>query len=233
MDNFGQSTFSFTPDALTLVGQARLAYIRKVYTYFSFAIFAGVAGAIIAMNTGLVFFSVQHPFIGMIAFIAMAFFASSSASNPTRAVPTLLGFTFLSGVIISPSLYAIAHGYIRGSGVATIYDALFLTSLVFGALTAYVFITKKDFSYMGASLTIGLFMVIGISVVNIFIQSSTVDLALSSIIVILFSGFILYDTSRILKNAHEIPPTLAALNLYLDFLNLFMAILRLLSRSRD
>ena len=76
-------------------------------------------------------------------------------------------------------------------------------------------------------------MVIGISIVKIFIQSTTMDLALSAIIVILFSGFILYDTSRILKNAHEIPPTLGALNLYLDFLNLFMAILRLLSRSRD
>ena len=148
-------------------------------------------------------------------------------------VPTLLGFTFVSGVIISPTLFAIAHGYVHGTDSGVIYDALFLTSLVFGSLTAYVFVTKKDFSYMGASLTIGLFMVIGISLVNIFVQSTTMDLALSAIIVILFSGFILYDTSRILKNAHEIPPTLAALNLYLDFLNLFMAILRLLSRSRD
>jgi FtsH-binding integral membrane protein len=86
---------------------------------------------------------------------------------------------------------------------------------------------------MGASLMIGLFMVIGVSLVNLFVQSTTMDLALSAIIVILFSGFILYDTSRILKNAHEIPPTLAALNLYLDFLNLFMAILRLLSRNRE
>jgi modulator of FtsH protease len=233
MDTFGRSTYSFTPDAISLAGTARLAYIRKVYTYFSMAIAVGIGGALIAMNTSLVYFSVQHPFIGLIVFLGMAIFASSSAGNPTRALPTLLGFTFVSGVIISPTLFAIAHGYIRGTGPGVIYDALFLTSLVFGALTAYVFITKKDFSYMGASLMIGLFMVIGISVVNLFVQSSTIDLALSSIIVILFSGFILYDTSRILRNAHEIPPTLAALNLYLDFLNLFMAILRLLSRSRD
>ncbi|MDP4221634.1 MAG: Bax inhibitor-1/YccA family protein [Bacteroidota bacterium] len=233
MDRYPGSAYSFTPEAVSLAGEARLAYIRKVYTFFGLGIAGGVVGSLIAMNTSLVFFAIQHPFIGLIAFLGMAIFASASAGNPSRAVPTLIGFTFVSGVIISPTLYAIAHGFIRGTGVAVIYDALFLTSLVFGALTAYVFITKKDFSYMGASLMIGLFMVIGVSLVNLFVQSTTMDLALSAIIVILFSGFILYDTSRILKNAHEIPPTLAALNLYLDFLNLFMAILRLLSRNRD
>lgn len=233
MDTFGRPSYSFTPEAMSLAGEARLAYIRKVYSYFAMAVGAGVGGALIAMNTSLVYFAVAHPFIGFILFIGMAIFASASAGNPSRALPTLFGFTFVSGIIISPTLFAIAHGYVRGADVGVIYDALFLTSLVFGGLTAYVFVTKKDFSYMRASLTIGLFMVIGIMLVNVFVQSTTIDLALSAIIVILFSGFILYDTSRIIRNAHEIPPTLAALNLYLDFLNLFMAILRLLSRSRD
>ncbi len=233
MDTFGQSAYNFTPEAMTLVGEARLAYIRKVYSYFALGIAAAIGGSLLAMNTGLVFFAVAHPFIGLIAFFGMVIFASSSASNPARAVPTLLGFTFVSGVFISPTLYAIAHGYIPGADTGVIYDALFLTSLIFGALTAYVFITKKDFSYMGASLTIGLFMLIGVSIINIFVGSTTMDLALAAITVIIFSGFILYDTSRILRNAHEIPPTLGALSLYLDFLNIFMALLRILSRSRD
>jgi FtsH-binding integral membrane protein len=86
---------------------------------------------------------------------------------------------------------------------------------------------------MGASLTIGLFMVIGLMFVNFFVQSTTLDLGLSIIGVIIFSGFILVDTSRILRRAHEIPPTLAALNLYLDFLNLFLMLLRLLSGGRN
>ncbi|MEP7235107.1 MAG: Bax inhibitor-1/YccA family protein, partial [Ignavibacteriota bacterium] len=204
MDTYGSQSYSFTPEAMTLVGEARLAYIRKVYGYFALGIAAAIGGSLLSMNTGLVYFSLQHPFIGLIAFLGMAIFASSSASSPTRAVPTLLGFTFVSGVIISPTLFAIAHGYVAGVGTGIIYNALFLTSLVFGSLTAYVFLTKKDFSYMGASLTIGLFMLIGVSLVNMFVQSSTMDLALSAITVILFSGFILYDTSRILKRAHEI-----------------------------
>ena len=76
-------------------------------------------------------------------------------------------------------------------------------------------------------------MVIGASLVNLFVQSSSLDLALSIIVVLLFSGFVLFDTSRILKRAHEMPPTLGALSLYLDFLNLFMALLNILGGRRD
>jgi len=103
--------------------------------------------------------------------------------------------------------------------------------MIFGGLTAYVWLTKKDFSYLGASLTIGLFLIIGISIINLFIGSSVMSMTLSIVSVLLFSGFILYDTSVILRNAMAIPPTLAALNLYLDFLNLFLSLLRILGGS--
>jgi FtsH-binding integral membrane protein len=85
---------------------------------------------------------------------------------------------------------------------------------------------------MGATLTIGIFMVFGALIVNMFVHSSSLDLALSIIIVILFSGFVLFDTSRILKRAHEIPPTLGALSLYLDFMNIFLALIRILGGGR-
>jgi modulator of FtsH protease len=234
MDTFNAnaSQYSFTPQAIERAGEARLTYIRKVYAYFGLGIVGGIAGALISMNTSLVFFVGNSPIIGFLVLIGMSIFAAKSSTHPTRAVPTLVAFTFVSGVIFSPTFYAISHHYIPGTGVETIYDALFMTSLVFGALTAYVFITKKDFSYMGASLMIGLFLVIGVSVVNLFIQSSNMSIAVAAVTVVLFSGFILFDTSRILKNANTIPPTLGALNLYLDFLNLFMALLQLLTGGR-
>src|SRR5205085_437996 len=153
---------------------------------------------------------------------------SRSATNPSRAVPTLSIATFVSGMFIAPLLYAIAHGYMRGTSTGTIYDALVLSGSIFAGLTLYTFVSKKDFSYLGASLSIGLFMLIGVMFVNFFVQSTTLDLGISIIGVIVFSGFILVDTSRILRRAHEIPPTLAALNLYLDFLNLFLMLLRVL-----
>jgi len=69
-------------------------------------------------------------------------------------------------------------------------------------------------------------------VINFFVQSTTLDLGLSIVGVIIFSGFILVDTSRILRRAHEVPPTLAALSLYLDFLNLFLMLLTVMSGGR-
>jgi modulator of FtsH protease len=236
MDNYANSVYSFTPEALQLVGAARLAYVRKVYSYFSIAVASAIAGTLIAMESGLAFSFAHSPIIGMLVFFCSIWFASKSANNPSRAVPTLSIATFISGMFVAPMLYAIAHGYIRGTSTATIYDALILSGSIFAGLTLYTFVSRKDFSYMGASLSIGLFMLIGISVVNIFVQSTTLDLGLSIIGVVIFSGFILVDTSRILRRAHEIPPTLAALSLYLDFLNLFIMMLRILGaggRSRD
>lgn len=232
MNSINNQSFEFSGDALQSVGQARLAYIRKVYSYFGLGLLLAAAGTLISMNTGIVFMVAAHPIIALLVMIGAVIFASASAKNQTRALPALLLFTFISGLTISPTLYAIANGYI-GTGVGLIYNALFLTILIFGGLTAYVFVSKKDFSFMGASLSIGLFMVIGASLVNLFVQSSSLDLALSIIVVLLFSGFVLFDTSRILKRAHEMPPTLGALSLYLDFLNLFMALLNILGGRRD
>lgn len=232
MESINNSTFQFSSDALQTAGVARLAYIRKVYSYFFAGIVVAVVGALLTMNSELVFTIAQHPWISLIVMIGAVMLASASAKNPARALPTLLLFTFISGAVISPTLYVIANGYIEGTGPGLIYNALALTTLIFAALTTYAFVSKKDFSFMGASLTIGLFMVIGVSLLNLFFQSSSLDLALSFVIVLLFSGFILYDTSKILKNAHAIPPTLGALNLYLDFLNLFMRLLRIMGRER-
>lgn len=228
MENFANPVYSFTPEALQLAGEARLAYVRKVYAYFSIAVASAIGGTLIAMESGLAFSFVHSPIIGMLVFFGSIWFASTSANNPSRAVPTLSIATFISGMFVAPMLYAIAHGYIRGTSTATIYDALILTGSIFAGLTLYTFVSKKDFSYLGASLSIGLFMLIGVMFVNFFVQSTTLDLGLSVIGVVIFSGFILVDTSRILRRAHEVPPTLAALSLYLDFLNLFMMLLRLL-----
>lgn len=222
--HFGQ--FEFTPEAIAMVGDARLAYVRKVYSYFSLGILGGITGTLISMNTGLVSFFASSPFIGLLLFIGIVIFASRASANPVTAVPMLFAATFVSGLVISPTIFVFANGYL-GAGPSAIYSALLLTATVFAGLTTYTWISRKDFSYMGASLTIGLFMLIGVGLVNLFVQSSLLAMASSIVAVILFSGFILYDTSRILRNPHQVPPTLAALSLYLNFLNLFMAILQI------
>lgn len=227
MNNYNPS-FDFTPEALTLVGEARLAYVRKVYSYFGLGILAAIGGALFSMQTPLVMIVHQNPLLGFAASIMMVIFASKSSTHPRYAVPTLIGYAFVVGVVLSPTLFMISNRYIPGVGPEVIYDALGLTGMIFAGLTSYVWVTKKDFSYMGASLMIGLFLIIGVSVLNIFIASSAVSLAVAVVSVVAFSGFVLYYTSLILRDAMSIPPTLAALNLFLAFVNLFMAILRIL-----
>lgn len=227
MNNYQNvGNYEFTPEAISLIGEAKVAYVRKVYSYFGLGLLGGVAGSLVAMNTSLVFFFASSPFIGLLLFLGIVFMASRASANPTTALPMLVAATFVSGLVISPTLFAIANGY-TGAGPNAIYTALLMTVTVFAGLTAYTWISKKDFSYMGASLMIGLFMLIGVSVANIFLQSSTLALAASFVGVIIFSGFILYDTSRILRQPHVVPPAMAALSLYLNFLNLFMMLLHI------
>ena len=98
---------------------------------FLIAVASAIAGALIAMNTDLRFSFANAPIIGIIVFFGAFWFASRSANNPSRAVPTLSIATFVSGLFVAPMLYAIAHGYIRGTSTGTIYDALVLYRFYF------------------------------------------------------------------------------------------------------
>jgi modulator of FtsH protease len=220
--NVGQ--YNFTPEALSLAGVARLAYIRKVYSFFGLAILAGIGGAIVSIQTGLVMAMAGSPIIGLILFIGAVWVAGRQADNPVLAIPLLSLSAFVSGLVASPLIF-----YVAGTqGIGAVYSAALLTTTVFTGLTVYTWVSKKDFSYMGASLMIGLFLLIGVGLVNMFVQSSTLALASSIVAVILFSGFILFDTSRILRQPHLVPPTLAALSLYMSFFNLFLSILQII-----
>lgn len=228
MNTSSAPAYSFTPGALALVGEARLAYIRQVYSYFSIGIVGGIVGALLGMETSIGRGIMSMPLVGIILFFGTFWFAQRSAANPARAVPTMILFTLVSGLFLSPVLYIYAHGYIPGAGPQTIFNALALTGAVFASLTAYTYISKKDFSYMAASLTIGLMLLIVASILGIFFGSATTDLAIAMIGVVIFSGFVLVDTSLILRQSMTIPPTSAALRLYLDFLNIFLFLLQIL-----
>ena len=232
MPGFTGGAYQFTPDALQLVGEARLAYIRKVYSYFGFGILTAAGGALLAMNSDLVFFAQQNRLMMFVVYLGAFFLAQSTEERPNYAFPTMLLFTTISGVTLSPLLYAMVHSLIPGSGPQMIYDALLLTGIVFGGLTVYVFITKKDFSNYYATILIGFLVLFGALILNFFLHSSILDLSLSIIGTLVFSGFVLVHTSIITQRANQFPPTRAALWLYLDFVNLFVFILRLLMGGR-
>ena len=116
-------------------------------------------------------------------------------------------------------------------------QAFVLTLTVFGALTAYVLTTKKDFSFMRGALAIGLGLAIGISIFAMFGAGFAIDLVSgtgwSIAMVLLFGGYMLYDTSNILHRYPANMAATAAAMLFYDFVIMFIHMLRLVAASRD
>ncbi|UII56490.1 Bax inhibitor-1/YccA family protein [Cytobacillus spongiae] len=137
----------------------------------------------------------------------------------------LYTFTFISGITTYP---IVAH-YLATAGASVVLLAVGTTAVVFTGLAIYGTTTKRDFSFLGGMLIAALLALIVISIYNIFFPiNSTGMLAFSFIGVLVFSGFVLYDFNRMKQygvTAEEVP--LMALNLYLDFINLFISLLRI------
>ncbi|MGE7602149.1 Bax inhibitor-1/YccA family protein [Peribacillus sp. NPDC097675] len=136
----------------------------------------------------------------------------------------LYAFTFISGITTYP---IIAH-YLALAGANVVILAGVTTTVVFGGLALYATTTKKDLSFLSGMLMASLLALVAISIFNLFSPlSSTAMLVFSFIGILVFSGYVLYDFNRMKHygvTAEEVP--LMALNLYLDFINLFITILR-------
>lgn len=145
----------------------------------------------------------------------------------------LYTFTFISGITI----YPIVAYYASAAGTEIVLLAGVTTTAVFGGLALYAAKTKRDLSFLGGILMAALLALIVISIFNIFSPlSSTAMLVYSFIGILVFSGYVLFDINRMKHHgvsAEEVP--LMALNLYLDFINLFVNILRFFGilSSRD
>ncbi|TMP25793.1 BAX inhibitor (BI)-1/YccA family protein [Pseudoalteromonas rubra] len=156
-------------------------------------------------------------------------FVIQKKANSSSAIGLVFLFTGLLGFGLGPLLN---HYASMPNGSLLIAQALGSTALVFFGLSAYALTTKKDFSFMGGFLVVGMLVVIVSSLVNLFIGSSVAFIAINAAVVLLMSGFILYDTSRIV-NGGETNYILATVSLYLSIYNLFTSILALLGSSDD
>jgi modulator of FtsH protease len=235
------------------IAGVRLAFLKKVYSLFAASIAFSSLGAMVALYAGvgvsqltievgskamvvppLVAFFAQHWVIGIALMVGSVFGASAVRHRPGINVVALFAMATILGVIFAPSLFfaQVAAGMGGTISASPIRDAFILAVAGFGGLSGYALVTKKDFSYMGGALTMGLIVVIAASVLNIFVGSSILGLAVASVCVVLFGAYILYDTSRLLR-AGENDAVGAAISLYLDFVNLFLALLRILGGRRD
>jgi len=145
--------------------------------------------------------------------------------------PFVFAFSFISGITLYPT---VAH-YSTIGGFSLVNAAFLITTAMFVGLTAYAYYSKRDFSFLGGFLIMGLITLIGFSLVGLFTGGFGGSLGLGIAIggTLIFSGYILYDISHYKHGLEEEMIPIAVLNLYLDFINLFLYVLRLLGLSRD
>lgn len=206
--------------------------LRNTYMLLSMtlAFSAVTAGISMAMNLGN-----GAAMVMSLAALAIVWFVLPRTANTAMGLPVVFLFTGLLGAALGPML----NLYLSlPNGSSMVMQALGGTALIFFSLSAYVLTTKKDFSFMGGFLFAGLMVVIvgavGAMIASYFfgVDVSVFSLAISGAIVLLMSGLILFDTSRII-NGGETNYIMATVGLYLNIYNLFTSLLHIIGATND
>jgi len=160
--------------------------------------------------------------VATIAGIVMLWFVLPKTANSASGIPVIFAITGLLGFGIGPMV-----GYYLAADPSIVMTALGGTGVIFLGLSGYALTTRKDFSFMGGFLMVGMLVIIGASLLNIFFGIPALSLTVSAAVVMIMSGFILYETSSIIHGG-ETNYIMATASLFLSLLNLFSALLHLL-----
>ena len=193
--------------------------IKNTYILLSMTLlFSGVT-AFIGIVTGI---SHGVALVVDIAAIAMLWFVLPRTANSAAGIPVLFGITGLLGLGLGPIL-----SYYLSINPGIVMTALGGTGAIFLALSGYALTTRKDFSFMGGFLMVGLLVVLGSALLNIFLQIPALFLAINAAVIMIMSGLILYQTSSMIHGG-ETNYIMATAGLFLSILNMFQALLHLL-----
>jgi modulator of FtsH protease len=199
-----------------------VTFIKDTYKLFAASMLAGTAGAYVGIGmAGTIQSMIWLFFILEIGLLIGLHFVKHKA--PLNLM-VLFGFTFVSGLTIGPLL---ARFLGMSGGSAIIANAFAMTTVIFTLFSLFAIKTKSDFTSMGKPLMIALGVVIVASIVNIFLGNPLLHILIQGAVVMVFSFFIIYDTQNIIQGNYETPID-GAVALYLDFLNLFTALLQIL-----
>lgn len=213
---------------LVRTGEERATLVRRTYTLVFFSILVTMVGATYGMsNAGLMTSIIQHPFLTMLAVFVPLIAAQGLRTRFPLNIGMVILFTFAMGVMISPVLFMV-----RQTSPGVIPQAAGLTVGAFAILTLYAFVSRRDFSAWGSFFVVGLWVLIGTSLLNLFFHNATADLWLAGGTVLVFSGLLVFDTWRLRNVFGPDDYVVAAVQIYLDLLNLFMGILRILGGNR-
>lgn len=211
--------------------------MRKVYTWMTLALLITGVTAFGVASSPTLFMSLSKMMWGLIiAELALVFILSGAINRLSLGTATLMfiGYSVLNGAMLS-SIFLVYEPMV-------IAKVFFITAGTFGAMAVYGYTTKKDLTSMGKILFMALIGLIIATVVNMFLKSPGFDYILSYIGVAIFIGLTAWDSQKIkemLQTQHDMSEgaqklaLLGALTLYLDFINLFLYLLRIFGNNRD
>ncbi len=220
--------------------EASTLFLAKVFNLMTLGLgITGVVAYLIA-NTGLAAAIIGSPLFIMLilAELGLVFFLSARVEKiqANTASGLFIGYSVLNGLTLSVIFLAYTSTSIAGT--------FFIAAGMFGAMAVYGLVTRRDLSGLGSFLFMGLVGIIIASIVNIFLNSSSVHWMISVLGVLIFTGLTAYDVQKIkrigeegiLARGDEVVrkgAVMGALTLYLDFINLFLMLLRFFGGSRD
>lgn len=224
---------SFENPSLAIALQS---FLQKTYAWmFVGLLVSGLTAYSIANSSAIDLFATSPGilFILFLAEIGLVWYLSARIMKLQTSTATILfiAYSFLNGLTLS--LIFLVYT------ATSIQNVFFTTAALFAAMSFYGYVTKRNLAGVGSFMTMGLIGIIIAMVINIFIASSAIDFAISIIGVVIFVGLTAYDTQKIKSMFYELNGSdellaryaiLGALTLYLDFINLFLFLLRLFGR---
>jgi FtsH-binding integral membrane protein len=204
-------------------------FIRSVYAWmFGGLILTSLAALWVVNSVSMqqLIFGTPLRWVLLVAELGLVFYLSFRITkmSPAAAASVFLVFSLLNGLTLSAIFFVHTN--------VAIYQAFFTAAGMFGAMSIYGMVTKRDLTSLGSFMFMGLIGIVICSVINIFLKSSALGFAISFIGVFVFLGLTAYDTQKLkaYATAPQLRENLAvygALALYLDFINLFLMLLRL------
>jgi FtsH-binding integral membrane protein len=207
---------------MTLTGGVAIAMASAYFCAVQATQGGAMQGFMRAMTSGMGFVLV------FLAYIALSFAVRAAAKVPGVNLLVYGLFTAVTGVIISP-LFFVA---LVTTGPVAIWQAFGITAIAFGGLTGYVLISGKDFTFMRGFLVTGLFVLLAFMIAGFFFNSWGFHMGVTCVGLLLFMGFVLYDTSVIMRVLTPQEWVAGALSLFVDFINMFIRVLSIILNSR-
>lgn len=202
--------------------------LKNTYALLSATLFFSALMAAVSMAVNL---PNGVSLIAMLGAFGLIWFALPRTANSSKGLWVVFGITGLLGLSIGPILNNYLQMSNGGQIIATAFGG---TGVIFLGLSGYALTSKKDFSFMAGFLVVGMVIAVIAMIANIFLDMPALSLAISSAVILIMSGFILHDTSAIIRG-EQTNYILATVGMYLSIFNIFIHLLNILSSlgSRD